>query len=151
MAQEQPKTNLFANKGKKWSPEEEARLLDEYGDQDMGILEVAKLHQRTVEGVISKLKSAGLVTKYARSDDYEQDVVGYAEYLADEEYREAERVTRIKKEKPLPRLLSGTLAPLVPPTNEVNILRAEVDELKAGMKTMKEQMFAMSMSLLKMK
>jgi hypothetical protein len=130
--------NHFSNKGKKWSPEEEKELLEQYEDGSRGILEIAKLHRRTVEGVISKLKTAGLVAKYARSEDYEQNVVGYSEYLADDEYREAERITRIKKEKPVQRLLGSQQSSHNNP--DIALLKEEMKEMAEEIRTLKQQM-----------
>jgi hypothetical protein len=147
MSQETSASNLFTNKGKKWLPQEEADLLNQYDNSGMSILEIAKIHKRTVEGVIGKLKTAGLVAKYARSDDYLENVVGYSDYLEDQEYREAERVVRVKKEKPTPRLLAGSHTVAV--IKHDNDLRIELDELKIEITLLKQQMLAMSMSLLK--
>jgi hypothetical protein len=125
----------LTNKGKKWTPEQESLVVEQYtGDICIGILEIAKDHKRTVEGVIGKLKTLGHIQKYARSEDYLDQVTGYSEYLEDTDFLEAERLTRVKK-APV-RLLGG--AKLVSSDSSSDDVQELRDELKKTRKKLKD-------------
>lgn len=89
--------NVFLNKGKKWIREEDNQLKSQYVNQNMNILDIAKIHQRTVGGIISRLKTIEVLSPFLQPEEYFSSVRGYAEYIADEEFRTQEK--EYKKEK----------------------------------------------------
>lgn len=119
---------FFTNKGKKWPEEEDQQLQQEYVQQQMNVLDIAKTHKRTVGSIVSRLKNLSEIPTYIQSDQYEEYVRGYSEYLQDEEFLQLEKESRKKKEKTPPSLLH--------PDRDVEIaeMKRDIAEIKKGMK-----------------
>lgn len=111
------------NKGKKWSYEEDYQLKQEYTIQELNIVEIAKIHQRTVGSIISRLKSTEVLSPFLQPEEY-FTVRGYNEYLQDTEFKEAEKISRNKKEKEHPTLLNSNI------NSEISEIKRDIVEMK---------------------
>lgn len=91
-----PEYNLFFNKGKKWSTEDDSMLTKMYEKDDAKIKPIAIHFGRTVGSVISRLMKNGAIPRLFDDDEYIEVVKGYQEYLNDVEYRDYEKPIKIK-------------------------------------------------------
>jgi len=94
---------MFKNKGKRWDPADDTRLVQMYKAKKP-LVEIATLFHRTVHSIVARLKTPhGLIPKFIQSDEeYSQQVHGYDAYLANSVYRRAEaRASDLSSQKRL--------------------------------------------------
>ena len=124
-----PIIEVLSNKGKKWSTEQDTLLKTQYVDNEMNIIDIAKIHKRTVGSIICRLKGIGEIPNYIQSDQYEDIVRGYTEYLQDEEFIKLEKLSKNKKENPLPPSLLNPSR-----DTEITEIKNSIREMKSSIR-----------------
>lgn len=123
----------LSNKGKKWTDEQDDLLTQQYEKELMNIADIAKIHLRTVGGIISRLKSLDVLPPYLQPEEYYTSVRGYPQYLQDAEFMKAEKESRVKKEKLLPPIDDLTQI-----KRDILHIRQEVNEILNFLKSIYE-------------
>ena len=80
------------NSGKPWTTQEENQLKKFYIEDNMSIMEIAKIHKRFPGGLTSRLKKLGIIFDC-------RDVRGYEDYRNSELYKQACEKSRERYKK----------------------------------------------------
>ena len=126
--------NILSMKGKRWDSTDDEALREMYDSQEMGILPIAKTFRRTAGAVANRLKVLKMIRGDVRTEDYADHVRGWGEYLADTDFRLAEKAAAKPRTSPK-RLLEtkSTQAPVDVIAEMKAELRAEIgEEMQAG-------------------
>jgi hypothetical protein len=115
---------LYSNAGKPWSQEEDEKLKDLYLNKKLSVLEICQIHKRFPGGIMSRIKSLGLVTNDFEIRDFEK----ITEYIRSEEFQ------NLKKEVLNARKLNKTKSN---PTNEMESMKESIVELKNEIQELK--------------
>lgn len=71
----------FINNGEHWTQYEDKQLLKEYNIDELGIMEISKIHKRTTGGICARLKKLNIIDKKINAR-------GYLKYKNSELYKE---------------------------------------------------------------
>lgn len=121
---------VLSNRGRRWDSVDDETLRQLYDTEERGILPIAKTFRRTVGAVANRLKVLKMIRGDVRTEDYADHVRGWGEYLADAEFRMAEKSAA--KPRTSPKRLLETKSTQAP-VDMLAELRAEIrEEMQAG-------------------
>jgi len=145
MVTETETETIFKNAGESWSKEEDEQLNKLYNEDNMGIIEISKIHNRAPGGIISRLLKQNYIIN-------RQSARGYLDYKNSDLYKEIVSNNKSKKKTGKSEkikspqidniLISINKSDYIELQNDVKEMKNEIKDLKKTIKELVEMLKA---------